>query len=73
MPVIQWGKWSFSFPNSAVGLEATAESVIFQSVLRSYHAELTQVEERSILFPQQFPLEVLMPLRVMGRSHIYVK
>lgn len=42
-------------PNSAVGLEATAGTVIFQSVLRSYHAKQTQAEERSVLFPQQFP------------------
>lgn len=56
MPAIQQGKQSFSLPNSAVGLEAAAGAEIFQSVLRSYHAKLTQVEERSVLFPQQFPL-----------------
>lgn len=59
MPEIQQGKWSFSLPNSAVGLEATAGAVISQSVLWSYHAKLTQAEERSDLFPQQFRLGTL--------------
>jgi len=51
MPVIQQVKWSFSFLNSDTELGSTVGTVIFQAGLRSYHDKLTQVNQRSVLFP----------------------
>jgi len=33
-------------------------TVIFQATVKSYHDKLTQVNERPVLFPQQFPVDM---------------